>query len=753
MLTVPVFVASVRLLPLESVRFVAWLLTRLFYRVRVEGMENVPESGGAVLVANHVSWVDGILLGLACPRRVRMIAYAPYFRGRWSGWFARAAGVIPIQPGGAAVRRAIAAAREALREGELVCIFPEGGLTRTGQMQEFQPGFLSMMKGTHVPVVPVYLGGLWGSVFSFERGKFFWKLPRRLPYPATIHFGRPLERPAAVAPVRQAVEQLGILAMQQRPSGEINLPRKFLRMCRAAMLRPKLADSSGVELTGGKLLAGALVFRRVLRREVLDADERMVGVLLPPSAGSALANLALTIDRRIAVNLNYTVSSEVMNECIAQCGIRRVLTSPRLLERFPLKIDVEVVQVEDLVQKITLADKLIAAAQAWMLPAAVLERWLGLRKVGMDELLTVMFTSGATGQPKGVMLTHRNVASNVEAIDAIIHLTKEDVLLGVLPMFHSFGYTGTFWTAMTLAPKAVYHYTPLEPRQIGKLCRRHGTTILAATPTFLRSYLRRCEPEEFAKLDVVFTGAEKLPADLAEAFEKRFGVRPVEGYGVTELSPVVSANVPPSRDCSGRQGLRQGSVGRPLPGVSVKVVDLETGKDVDGDQPGLLLVTGPNVMKGYSNRPDLTAQVMRDGWYATGDVGRIDADGFIHITDRLSRFSKMAGEMVPHIRIEDAIRQAANIEEDESPRLAVAAVPDAKKGERLVVLHTGLPVAAEDVCRRLAQSGLPPLWIPSPDSFRQIEAIPLLGTGKLDLRRLKEMAMAEFVAPSPSGRG
>ena len=306
-------------------------------------------------------------------------------------------------------------------------------------------------------------------------------------------------------------------------------------------------------------------------------------MLLPPSVGSVLANVALTIDRRIAVNLNYTVSSEVMNQCIAQCGIRRVLTSPRLLERFPLKIDAEVVHLEDLKRKITLADKLIAAAQAWLLPAAVLERWLGLRKIEMDDLLTVMFTSGSTGQPKGVMLTHRNVGSNVEAIDAIVHLTKEDVLLGVLPMFHSFGYTATFWTAMTLSPKAVYHYTPLEPRQIGKLCRQHGTTILVATPTFLRSYLRRCEPEEFAKLDVVFTGAEKLPADLAEAFEKRFGVRPVEGYGVTELSPVVSANVPPSRDCSGRQGLRQGSVGRPLPGVSVKVVDLETGEDLGAD--------------------------------------------------------------------------------------------------------------------------------------------------------------------------
>ena len=432
-----------------------------------------------------------------------------------------------------------------------------------------------------------------------------------------------------------------------------------------------------------------------------------------------------------------------MNQCIAQCGIRHVLTSPRLLERFPLKIDADVIHLEDLREKITWADKAIAAAQTWLLPAAVLERCLGLTRIKMDDLLTVMFTSGSTGQPKGVMLTHRNVGSNVEAVDEIVHLVPQDVLLGVLPMFHSFGYTTTLWTVLTLMPKGVYHYTPLEPRQVGKLCRQHGVTILVTTPTFLRSYLRRCEPEDFAALDVVFTGAEKLSPELAAAFEKRFGVHPVEGYGATELSPVVSGNIPPSRDLTGRQGIREGTVGRPLPGVSAKVIDLETGADLGADQPGMLLVRGDNVMKGYLGRPDLTAQAIRDGWYQTGDVARIDPDGFIHITDRVSRFSKIGGEMVPHIRIEEAIRNLLQLDEDDL-RLAVAAVPDEKKGERLVVLHTGLPLGGEELCRRLAQSGLPPIWIPSPDSFRQVETIPVLGTGKLDLKRMKELAIEEF---------
>ena len=415
------------------------------------------------------------------------------------------------------------------------------------------------------------------------------------------------------------------------------------------------------------------------------------------------------------------------------------------MERFPLKIDAEVVHLEDLRAKITWADKLVAALQTWLLPAVVLERWLGLTRIKMDDLLTVMFTSGSTGQPKGVMLSHRNVGSNVEAVDEIVHLVPEDVLVGVLPMFHSFGYTTTLWTVLTLTPKGIYHYTPLEPRQIGKLCRQHRATIMIATPTFLRNYLRRCEPEDFATLDVAFTGAEKLAPELAAAFEKRFGVRPVEGYGATELSPVVSGNIPPSRDASGRQGLREGTVGRPLPGVSAKVVDPDSGAELGPDKAGLLLVTGPNVMQGYLGRPELTAEAIRDGWYRTGDVARIDADGFIHITDRLSRFSKIGGEMVPHIRIEEAIRSLLQLDEDEL-RLAVAAVPDEKKGERLVVLHTGLPLSGEEICRRLAQSGLPPIWIPAADSFRQVEAIPVLGTGKLDLKRTKELALAAFRA-------
>lgn len=527
--------------------------------------------------------------------------------------------------------------------------------------------------------------------------------------------------------------------------------RNFLRMCRRNLRRPKVADSTGMELTGAGLLLRCLLVKRLLRREVLANDERTVGLLLPPSVGAVVANAAALLDRRVPVNLNYTLSSSVLNECIRRAKIRHLLTSRRVLERFEhLRPEAEIVYLEDFKDRLRRTDKLLAAVGAWLMPVPILERLLGLHRIGADDLMTVIFTSGSTGDPKGVMLSHRNVGTNVEAFQAAINLRPEDVLLGILPFFHSFGYTVPLWAGLMLEPKVVYHFNPLDYHQVGALSRQHGVTLLVSPPTFLRSYVRRVAPEDFASLNLVITGAEKLPPDLADAFEKRFGVRPVEGYGTSELSPVVSVNIPPSRSQHpGRVECKEGTVGRPISGVQAKVVDLETGKELAPGQCGMLLVTGPNVMLGYLDQPQQTAEVMRDGWYITGDLAEIDAEGFIRITGRQSRFSKIGGEMVPHLRIEEALARVLQLEEDKVS-VAVTGIADPRKGERVVVLHTGLPAPPEQICRDLIAAGLPPLWVPTPDSFRQVPEIPLLGTGKLDLRRLRELAEAAFAEhPSP----
>ena len=743
LLTIGVFFYIVLLLPQATVRFMMWLLASTIYRITIKGRHNLPATGGALLAPNHITWIDGLLLMLTSSRPIRMVAYAPNIENPWVKRLADMFGVIPIHPARPkTIVQAFRTAREALANGELVCIFPEGGLTRSGQVQAFRPGTMKILDGVDVPVIPVYFDGLWGSIFSFEAGKFFWKWPRRIPYPMSIHFGPPIAAAQDMHAIRQAVLALGSQATKERSAAMLSPTRWMIRQCKARKKTSKIADSMGGDLTGGELLARALVLRRLLRRGVLANDEKIVGVLLPPSTGGVVVNMALALDKRVSANLNYTVTSDVMNACIAQAKIKHILTSRKFIDKLgEFKLDAEFVYLEDFATKPTLLDKIAAGLAAYVLPTWWVESSLGLQSIKPDDVLTIIFTSGSTGTPKGVMLTHQNIGSNVEAIDQVVRLKSSDVLVGILPFFHSFGYTVTLWGVAALNIKGIYHYSPLDAKQIGKLTKKHGGTLLLSTPTFMRTYLRRCEKDEFATLDVVVCGAEKLPKELADAYEEKFGVRPVEGYGTTELSPLVSVNIPPTRRADNFQtDCKEGSVGRTVPGVSAKVLHPETGEVCKAGEPGMLWIGGPNVMKGYLDQPELTNKVVKEGWYQTGDIAYLDDEGFIFITGRLSRFSKIGGEMVPHIKIVESLFQLLGEGEDEKPRIAVTSVSDERKGERLIVLHTQLPKTTDELRKGLSELGLPNLFIPGADGFLLVDELPVLGTGKLDLKAMKSLA-------------
>ena len=749
--TIPVIIYTFKMLPQATIRFVVWMFSLLFYRIRVIGKEHVPKEGGALLVCNHVSWLDGIVLIMMSDRPIRMLAYADYVDvPGFVGWISRTYGTIPIKADGGpkALLRSLKEARKAAEGGDLVCIFAEGALTRTGQLFPFQRGLLRIVEGTKVPVIPTYLDELWGSIFSYHGGKFFWKWPRRWPYPFTILFGEPLHNANDVSHVRQAVEELGVQAVSHRKSALIPA-RQFLRSCRKARFRSKVADSAGADITGGKLLTGALAFRRVLNRGVIGSDEEMVGVLLPPSAGGAITNAALSLMGKVAVNLNYTLSDDVLNFCIKEAGIKHVITSQKFLEKKPMKLDAEVVFAEDLKEKITGGDKVASLISAFVEPIALLERRLGLTKIDPDSIMTIIFTSGSTGEPKGVMLSHRNVGSNIASANQLFQINANDTLLGILPFFHSFGFSLMLWLPLTLDPKGVYHFNPLDGRMVGKLCEKHKVTIIAATPTFLKTYLKRCTKEQMATMDVAIVGAEKLPQQLADDFKEKFGIYPTEGYGTTELSPLAAANVPDHRSNATlpeQSGTKMGTIGRPVPNVMARIVDVDTGEELPQGEAGLMHIRGPNVMLGYLNRPEKTAEVIQGGWYNTGDIAFIDEDGFITITGRLSRFSKIGGEMVPHIRIEEELNKLVDDPDAEEAviRIAVTAVPHEQKGERIIVLHRELNKSVDEILKGLSEAGLPNLWLPSADSFHLVDEIPLLGTGKLDLQGVKQRAMDEF---------
>ncbi len=735
--------------PRRFVRGIVRPVLEVLYRKRVIGGENLPEQGAAVLVCNHASWLDGILILWMLPRNARFIVDGGNFDTRFTRYLAGAFDTILMSPNPKSIARALKSGRQGLKSGDLIAIFPEGTISRNGQLQAFRPGVTKVLKGTDAPVIPMWLDGMWGSIFSFSKGRFFWKWPSLRRRQLTLYIGKPLSHDVPLERMRSEVQRLGARAMIESRQQMPVLPRRIIRVWKRRGGRLKCADSSGAEVGGRQMLMRTVILRRLLLREVLGdrAGESTVGILLPPSVAAVATNVALAFDRRTSANLNYTVSSPVLNQCIQAAGIRHVLTSEKFMDKMDFQLDADVVLLEHLRDKVRLADKIIGVVAAYLTPAWLLDRLMGLHKISCDDLLTVIFTSGSTGTPKGVMLTHANISHNVESIDKAVRLNRDDVVLGVLPFFHSFGYSVTLWAVQTLGPAGVYHFNPLDARQVGKLAEKYGATVLLGTPTFLRGYLRRIEPHQFAKLDVVVAGAEKMPADLFDAFENRFGVRPVEGYGTTELSPLVSVNIPPTRSAAKFQRDRfEGSVGRPFPGISAKVVSPDDGTELAAGEDGMLLITGPNVMKGYMGREDLTAEAVKEGWYITGDIAHVDKEGFLHITGRLSRFSKIGGEMVPHIRIEEELaRMLQSDEDDDVLRVCVTAVPDAKKGERLIVLHLPTDRDPDQLRQGLVEAGLPNLFIPASSSFIEVEEIPLLGTGKLDLKGVRDLA-AEKVA-------
>jgi len=757
-LTLAGAVYALFLLPDALLRFVLWVLTRTIYRIRVEGRDNIPAKGGALFVCNHVSFVDALLLLASTDRQVRFMMYRAHYELPHVKPFARILGVIPISSDQRPreMIKALQTASDAIRAGDVVCIFAEGQITRIGHLLPFRRGFARIMKDVEAPIIPVGLDGVWGSIFSFQKGRFLWKLPRRLPYPVTINYGRPLPHTATPFEVRSAVQELLVGAWKHRQARMRPLPVAFVHAARRHPFRFAMGDAQHARVTFGSALVRAVFLARRLRK--IWAGQKMVGLLLPPSVPGALVNHAALLLGKVPVNLNYTLSGETLASCIRQCDIKTVVTSKAFLEKVKLTVPCETVMLEDVIGGASSAsprdqaepgvaelrppksgEQLAAALIAWLVPDRWLQQVLGAeKKTGLDDLATVIFSSGSTGDPKGVMLSHYNIGSNIEQLEQVFGLSHRDCVLGVLPFFHSFGFTGTLCLPAVLGIDSVYHPNPLDAKTIGSLVCDYRVTFLLATPTFLQLYLRGCSAEDFGGLRVVMTGAEKLPDRLATAFEERFGIRPLEGYGCTECAPAVAVNTLDFRSAGFRQiGGKRGKIGHPLPGVSVRIVDPETRAPLAAGQPGLLLVRGPNVMQGYLGRPEKTAEVLRDGWYVTGDVAAIDEDGFLQITDRLSRFSKIGGEMVPHIKVEEKLHELAGVTEQ---TFVVTGLPDEKKGERLVVLHKFAEEQLPPCLEKLAQCDLPNLWKPRADQFFHVKNFPLLGTGKLDLRKVREMS-------------
>ncbi|MCA9401707.1 MAG: AMP-binding protein, partial [Candidatus Omnitrophica bacterium] len=502
-----------------------------------------------------------------------------------------------------------------------------------------------------------------------------------------------------------------------------------------------MADASGKHLNYAQALSVSVSLSNIIKS--LVQEEKCIGIMLPPSIGSVLGNIAVSLLNKIPVNLNYTTSREAMGAIIEQCSMQTILTSRKFIEKTGFSLPGKVIFMEDLFGSISGGQMAMSFFKSYCFPREISHRFVfGKNNIrAMGQLATIMFTSGSTGHPKGVQLTHANIVSNLEGLYQVFHVRKKDVVMGILPQFHSFGFTANMWFPLVAGIGAVYHYNPLDAKMIGQLVQRYQASILMATPTFLSGMSRRCSQEQLRSLRIVVVGAEKLKKEITEQFRAKFGIEPMEGYGCTELSPIVSINLPDYHE----QGVRQKShkrekIGLPLPGVAVKILNQESLQPVGANEDGLLYVKGPNVMQGYLHQDALTRDLIREGWYQTGDIANMDEDGFLTITDRVSRFSKIGGEMVPHIKIEEAIQE---ILETSELVCAVTSVPDERKGEKLAVLCLQ-DVDVISLVDQLKACGLPNLWIPAVSQFISVPAVPLLGTGKVDLGRVKQIAHEHF---------
>src|SRR5437867_3521120 len=716
----------------RALYFFGRLLVRCFYRVTALGLENMP-AGGFLLLPNHITWVDAIVLQLACPRPIRYIIDQEYYYQPILHPLLRMLGCIPINIRHS--RSAIRAATEKIAEFEIVCLFPEGQLERSGVLLRLQRGYELIARHANARVVPVWLDQLWGSIFSFQGGRFFTKFPRRIPYPVIIAFGKPIQGEAADnATVREELLKLGEFCFSRRPSLDLHLAEECVRGLKRRRFATAVIDGiDHSQLSRSKLLGAAAALSRYLRKEFSD---KRIAIVLPASKASMVANLAVTLADKVPVDLNFTVGRVANESCCRRANLRVAISATQFMERlkdFPwpervLKLD-------------RLMPRLKLQIVFWwivsiLVPARLLLRLLQIPKEGGHREAILLFTSGTTGEPKGVVVSHRNVVGNVSQFRQLLDARETDAILASLPFFHTFGSTVTLWYPLIEGVRIVTYPNPLEAARCAALIERYKLTFLLATPTFLRVYLRKAQPHQLRSLRLTIAGAEKLPLDLARHFEECFGKRVFEGYGLTETAPVVSVNLPeplPNVEPTSRLY----SVGRMAPGIAAEIREAETDRKLSLHETGMLWLRGVNIFEGYLHDPKQTAEVLRDGWLKTGDIGRFDEDGFLYIEGRLSRFSKIGGEMVPHETIEQKIIDLLELSGRDERPIAIVGVQDEAKGEALVLLSAeNIDLAA--LRKKLQEAGVPNLWIPK--NVQRVEAIPVLASGKLDLKKCQERA-------------
>ena len=740
------FVYTLVTMPQSLVRYIVRMIVRMRYKIDVYGIENLDSQRGVLLLGNHISFLDWAILQMAYSRQIRFVIEREIYNRWYLKPFLKFAQTIPISS--RASKGALKAVSDALNSGQIVALFPEGHLSRNGHLDTFKNGFeraTADVDAKNAVIVPFYLRGLWEDNFSYASKK----LKRNKRKDISVSFGAPMPISSKANDVKRAVFDLSIDAWKEYSEKLPTIAEAWIENLSDNANKLAVADSTGVNLSKTRFATAVFLFNKKLKP--ILKDEQNIGLILPTTAAGAISNMAVLTMGKSIVNLNYSSGEASLKHAIKLADIKSVLTSKQFLAKLkskgfdlsPVLEGVNVVYLEDIKKTISKAEGLKTLLEVKTLPIwALKSKYIAPKTI--EDTAAILFSSGSEGTPKGIELTHQNIMGNIKQIATLINASDDDVMLGTLPIFHSFGLTVTTLTPLVEDISVACHPDPTDGLGVAKMCAKYKANYMFGTSTFYGLYMRnrKIHPAMFQSLKLVVAGAEKLPTKLSEEFKKRFGHTIYEGYGATETTPVAAINIPDvvmvDDNYRVHAGRKEGTVGLPVPGSSFKIVDPDSFEELAVGEDGMILIGGTQIMKGYLKNPEKTAEVIieLDGrkWYVTGDKGHIDEDGFLTIVDRYSRFAKIGGEMISLGLVEGEISKII----DEDSAISLTAIPDEKRGEKLVLLVEGV-IELDELKAKIKELGLNPLFVPS--LYYKLDTLPKLGSGKADFKGAKKIAL------------
>lgn len=756
----------IKLLPFSLVRILVSMAILQRYRLVVEGFNNIPQKGGVLLLGNHISFIDWAIVQMAVPKKVYFVMERSIYSRWYIKFFLDFFGVIPVSSLGS--RGAIEQIQKRLSNGDIVCLFPEGVISRHGHLNEFKSGFEKIAQGVDenlAVVLPFYIRGMWGSIFSRSNEQFRERKKSFTKRSVSIAFGMPLPLHTQKEKIKAKVFEMSFKAWEHQCQNSPTIPAAFIESCKRGGSDIAIIDTQTGSMSYRKLLTLCVMLSQDMKElsykplpkktNSCSLPNDCIGIMLPASLASVLCNFSSMMAGKIVVNLNFTAGPNAIQSAIDSANISHIYTSKKFLERLKdkgIEIDFSGVTLhfmEDIVAQIRkqkaafiLNISFITLAPTWLL------KLLFAKESKIDSVCAILFSSGSEGVPKGVMLSHLNIMSNIAQIADVIHARNDETMLSSLPPFHAFGLTVTTLMPLIENMLVISHADPTDALGIARAIAQNNVTIMCATSTLLGIYARNPKIDRvmFDSIRLTVAGAEKLKKEVREAYTMKFNKPIYEGYGATETTPVASVNLPDEFDVTFWQihrANKEGSVGMPLPGTAIRIVDYDTLEELPLGEHGLILIGGHQIMVGYLNDEEKTNEVIIDlhgiRWYKSGDKGYLDSDGFLHITDRYSRFAKIGGEMISLSSVEEEIAKVFKLKEISSEvKFCAVALEDSKKGEKVVLLIESPQEHCAIAIDSIKKSDIIPLKKPS--EYFIVDKIPILGSGKVDLKSTKDLA-------------